>query len=129
MLLTILTHHCCRLVLIPDLSCGFLTVAPTRLPRLEMAVPLHQTVRIECAIGLFESLLIFDMMTGVVCCGVVVVVPCCCLLIVATLGLVAGEGRLQSDSGSASCVKTRTANILLLASDRCGSCLLVWRVR
>ena len=65
-------------------------------------------------------------MAGVVGCGVV---PSCCLLIVATLGLVAGEGRLQSDSGPASCIKTRTANFLLLASDRCGCCLLMWRVR
>ena len=88
-------------------------MAPTWLPSLELTLPFHHTIRIECAIGLFQSFLIFDLMTIISR----RVVPSCCLLIVAAFGLVAGEGRFKSDSSSTACIKTRTANILLFASD------------
>ena len=88
-------------------------MAPTWLPSLELSLPFHHTIRIECAIGLFESFLIFNLVTIIGC----RVVPSCCLLIVTTFGLVAGKGWFESDSSSTACIKTRTANILLFASD------------
>ena len=123
-MLTILTHDCCRMMLILYLSWSFLTMASTWLPSLELSLPFHHTIWIERTIGLFESFLIFDLMTVIV----VRIVPTYCLLIVTTFGLMASEGWLQSNSSPTACIKTRTANILLLTSDWRWCCLYMWSV-